>query len=788
MVGDLAQARRALETFTSKNHGHRHLETAWPYLGDVYLRLGDVSKAKQAYEQSLRDFPQGRLADRSRFGLGRALALDGDTEPALKVLRPLAERGGSEWTDRAWVQVGQLLAGSGQKAAAVEAFATLERVAPRSPLVAEARLGRAEALMSLGRRDEAEPLLRGLMGENPGKGDPGETTTPVLAARAALILGTDQLDRGAGAEALATLDDARKRWPRTSWTAALWFRSAEAARQLGQLDDARARFLKVAEVDPNDPWAADAWLRAASLALDARDRETARRLASEFAGRFPSSKLRADAHLIEARAELADGRPREAIALLNDARTREAPNPETAAALLYYLGLSYHADGQLARESEVFETLARDPNAPFAADALFMLGQGHVEAGRFAEAIAALEKYQVAKPDGDVADHALAHLATARLELGQTEAAEAIAATLAERFPASKALAPTRLRLAGKAAADRRFDAAANGFRQALSAAEQASDRALVTRARSGLGWALLEGGKPGDAAEVFGTLLADAPQDSLAPAAALGRARGIELAGKSAEAVSAYAFVSATYPRSSQADTAALARARLLVESGHPEQGSEAYAQLVAAKTGAGSIDSPLPGGLGRDGLLAEWGWALIDARKTEAADAVFTRLLDEFPASRHADDARFNLAESAYQARNYDRVAELLAPLAAPGSPSAPKLVEPALYRLGRTQVARKQWADAGRTFERLEAGFPTSPYRREARFWRAEAAQRDRRPENGRGRLRRAVGRAGRSGRSRRLRPDRTTPTSPVPGRPEALGRRRAGRRDLSRRRTQ
>ena len=36
-------ARQALETFTAGNPGHRYLETAWPYLGDVCFRLGDLA-------------------------------------------------------------------------------------------------------------------------------------------------------------------------------------------------------------------------------------------------------------------------------------------------------------------------------------------------------------------------------------------------------------------------------------------------------------------------------------------------------------------------------------------------------------------------------------------------------------------------------------------------------------------------------------------------------------------------------------------------------------------------
>lgn len=707
MLGELPVARQALEKFTAENPGHRHLETAWPYLGDVCLRLGDLPRARQAYDRALATHPEGRLAARAWFGLGRALALQGETEASLAAFRSLVERGGPEWTDRGWLQIGQLLAGSGEPARAVEAFETLERVAPRSLLVVEARLNRAEALLQIERRDEAEPILRAVAAEGP----------PALASQAALALGTAQLGRGEAAAALATLDEAIERSPRSPMAAALLFRSAEAALKLGQVDAARARFLKAAEADPDDPWADDAWLRAARLAIEGGDHEAARKLAAGFARRFPKSGLRADARLIEGRAALAGKRPKEAIAILVASLAEDKPGPDTAHAGRYYLGLAYRADGQAAKEAEVFDALARTTAAPVAADAQYMLGQGHVEARRFAEAIPPLEKYLAGKPDGEVADYALAHLAQAHLELGQPEAAEKALAQLAGRFPASKALSPTRLRLAEAALASKRPDRAAGWFRLVADG----DDPALATRARSGLGWALLDEGKPAEAAEAFASLIAAAPDDPLAADAALGRGRALELAREPGEALDAYTLVTERYAKTPQADLAALTRARLLVETKHPEEAARAFEQYLKAHPDPGS----LPPDARPDALLAEWGWALIDAGKAADADRVFARLLKEFPDSPHAADARFNLAESASLAKDYDEVVRLLTPLVAPDTKAPPKLIQSALYRMGRTQAARKEWADTARTFDRLNNDYPENPYRREARFWRAEAA---------------------------------------------------------------
>jgi TolA-binding protein len=68
---------------------------------------------------------------------------------------------------------------------------------------------------------------------------------------------------------------------------------------------------------------------------------------------------------------------------------------------------------------------------------------------------------------------------------------------------------------------------------------------------------------------------------------------------------------------------------------------------------------------------------------------------------------------------------VARLLEPLVAEGAAVEPRLVQPALYRLGRTQVERQDWSAAARTFARLVAEYPDGTFRREAQFWKAEVA---------------------------------------------------------------
>jgi len=706
VLGDLAAARKGLEEYVGTNNAgasdKRYLQAAWSHLGDVDLRLNDLPAARKAYENALAGHPQGSLASRARLGLGRVLSGLGEPDPALRVLRELATQGGAEWSDKAWLEVARIESAQGRSKEAVEALETLEKTTPRSPLIAEARLDRAEALGKLGRHDEAEAALK-LVVDDP--------SSP-LAAQASEALGSMLLARGKASEALTVFDQSTTRLANSPTASTLRYRAAEACLAMGKLNDARNRFLKLATDDPKAPLADDALLRAVAMTLDARDAATARRLVALFLTKFPESPLKGDVRLLDARASLALGQPKEAIQTLEASLEQDKPSPAVSQADTYYLGLAYQKDGQPDKAAEVLARLSKTPT-PVAADAQYLLGQTDFDAGRFEQAIPALEKYLAEKPKGEVADHALARIAQAQAELNRFEDAEATLAKLAQTFPDSPTLAPTRLRIAEAALVAKKYDRSAELFRVAA----EAPDPSMKARARSGLGWSLLRGEHPVEAAASFAAMLEASPDDPLAPEAAVTRGYALDQAKKPDEALAAYASALEKYPKSPQAGPAALAMARLQVEAKKLDDAARTFARVAQ--------DYPTTAGEPLDAVLNEWGWTLIDAGKPTEADAIFDRLLKEFPDSPKGADARYNLAVSAFAAKQFDRVLELIKPLVAEGATTRPQLARPALMLLGRAQIEKGDWSSATSTFTRLIADDTEGTFRRDARFWKAEAA---------------------------------------------------------------
>lgn len=727
MLGDLPAAREALEKFTADSESHANLETAWTYLGDVRLGLDDPGAARQAYEMSLKRFPDGRLVDRARYGLGRSLAALDETDAALGALEELVDRGGPDWIDKGLLQIGKIELGAGRFKEAEEAFARLAKAAPQSALRAEAELRRAEALLRLDRLDDAAALLQPL----------ADDASQPLSTDAALNLAVVDLRRDRAEEALKTLDVALDRAGASPQVPALLYRSAEALRALDRKDEARARFLKVAETDPNDPWADVAWREAARLALEAGDNAEAAKLAAAFAEKFPTSPLVAEVRLIQGRAAMAQGDPKAAIKALEplvDPKEAEkgGAKPVATAELLdkarYELALAHRADGQPEKADALLAGLAEDSGKATAADASFLIGQSHLEAGRFQEALADLRRYLEADPDGRVADHALAHETAAHLGLDQRDEAAKALAQLAERFPKSPALQPARLRLAEALAEAGESEKAIEQFRALIDATDPAAPSELKERAEFGLARALVKAGDPAAADSIFDAIIARAKDDAEASALALERAQAFEAAGKAKEAVAMFEKIESDYPKEAASLLAALARVRLLVAAEPPEldAAAEILGDLVSDSEKRERIEAF---GWSVDGFFAEWAWTLADAGKPDEADKAFQELLEKFPNGEYAADARFNLAESANQRGDFAEVVKLLSPLVESkdkgATPVPDRLLPDILYRLGRTQIELADWPKASKTLDRLIAEFPEGDHLREAQFLRAEAA---------------------------------------------------------------
>ena len=159
----------------------------------------------------------------------------------------------------------------------------------------------------------------------------------------------------------------------------------------------------------------------------------------------------------------------------------------------------------------------------------------------------------------------------------------------------------------------------------------EGADPSLAARARSGLGFALLEGGKAEEAAGVFAALQRQNPRRPARPGGRPGARPGARSGEEDRRGPGRLRpGRRGLSRRPSRPAWPTLARARLLVDAGRPDDAAQAFARYVQ--------DDPDPRAetarrRGLDAVLAEWGWALVDAGKAAEADKVFTRLLERVP-----------------------------------------------------------------------------------------------------------------------------------------------------------
>ncbi|MFM7592595.1 MAG: tetratricopeptide repeat protein, partial [Isosphaeraceae bacterium] len=325
-----------------------------------------------------------------------------------------------------------------------------------------------------------------------------------------------------------------------------------------------------------------------------------------------------------------------------------------------------------------------------------------------------------------LADHALAWLAISQWEIGKKQESAKTLKQLETDFSKSETLVPTALRL-GESALEAKDLPLAAAWLELVS--RQGEPGPLRARAYSGLGYVYSEMKRPADSAKAFATAAEMTKLDTpTAQESAMAASKVLENSGKFEESLAQLEKLLAVGDKlpESLAREGSLRKARLLSRAGKAPESAQAYA-VYADKY---LKDKPE----GADQILSEWAYLLLDAGKIADADKVFERILKETPGSKMAAEARLNLAESAYSAKDYDKVKSLLAELVdAKAKGQVDESVrESAIYRLARAELDQKHWDTSRELWTRLRTDYPKSPLAGESAFWLGEIAIRTDRPE--------------------------------------------------------
>lgn len=163
LAGDYRTAKSDLTAFREKYPDDALNAFTLPYLGDIALAKSDAAAAITHYRDALQRFPNGRLQDESRFGLGRALHAQNQLQEAERLYAAVAGKPESRLADGAQFYLGVAQFDQEKYDEAIVSFSAFEGRLAKSPWQANARLNRGLALLKLNRPSEAIKQLDAAM-------------------------------------------------------------------------------------------------------------------------------------------------------------------------------------------------------------------------------------------------------------------------------------------------------------------------------------------------------------------------------------------------------------------------------------------------------------------------------------------------------------------------------------------------------------------------------------------------------------------------------------------------
>ncbi|MFM9059202.1 MAG: tetratricopeptide repeat protein [Planctomycetaceae bacterium] len=620
--------------------------------------------AAEEWQALLTAHPQDPLALKGRYYLAICQLKNGDWPGAQKTLQAVvASKADADTIALARWELARGAFATAQAKPAPEAFAaaaaelqTYLAGAAGRPQAADALHFLGEALWQAGTRDEALAAWQRFLKEQPKS----PRLPEVLYA-----LGVGQAETGKRDEAAATLDRFAKEFPQHALAAdvALW--RADLATTAGRPADAEKILAPL--VAAKTPKAADALDRLGQARWSRKDWPGAAEAFARLAKEHADSPLAAAARVSAGRALVEAGRPADARPLFEQAAAGAGPAALDAAHRLAVLEIDA---GNRPRALEIADralaSAAQQKQKGLDPAVIPRLELDRVEAlwdmpGRRAEAATAADALVARHPGSSAAAPALVMAALALIEAKKpADAATRIDGFLARHAataPADSVLDLRAVRAEALLAAGRPADAA-DAYR-ALLTAEPKSPRRASWLLREGAAlstakeWqrahdalaaaaaelrgddraeavlldatALVELGKPADAAALLAPLAKDLPKWPRRPEALLLQVRALREAGDQRAARAVAEGLVKEFPEGPGADVAWHRLGQLRQDAKEHDAAIDAFAKSVALQ----------PQGPRAPWSLLATGWCHEAQGRLDEAITAWTRLVDEHPKS---------------------------------------------------------------------------------------------------------------------------------------------------------
>lgn len=732
LLDDLRAAQRELANFLERFPEDAYAERAIPYLADVEMRLGNFEKSEGLFRQSLEKYPNGELADDSRFGRARSLEGLQRYAEAEKVFEELASNPQGSRGAEALLNLGLRRYEDGKYAEAEQTFLKLEETYPTGNLIPLSRLHHGFSLYRQSKYEEAIAQFE-LLSKDPAQG-----------MIAGFWRGMANKNLGKVREAIEVFRQTIEVSQDDPIVESLLYQWGECERRMQNFKAAREQFQEVLKRFPEGELADDALHSSTVCALEEADIPRATELIAEFSKTFPNSNLKWSQELLRGRLLLLEKKNDEARNQFRRILV-ESNSDITKTWSRYYIAYSQYLDKEYRQALLMSEPLAAaveqlPPERRSELAGIHVL-QGTcllelakastdpAERRKLFEAVeAGAKKYLDSSPQGAQAQRAWGLRALAAAHGGDPARLQEIllklqGSSLGELDQAGKEeIGRTVHEIAEVAFSNKDFMLSTILF-QKLAELKPSDD--LQIKGLHGWGWSEYEVKRFPEASAQFRKLIEVAPAHELAADAAFMLGKCLEQEKKVEEAIAAFDRVASEYGKSKFGFSAALQKARLLAEADRKDEANQSYQKVY----------EEYPGEQDRDKLLDEWG--LMNYRKEDfaKADELFSKLVQEFPGSALADNARLILAESRLVTLKLenpdpetlgklDQVRDEFRKLAEESNSDA-EVKQTAYSQLMGIGVAKKDWQDVSAIAGKLRTEFPSGKYLVTAIYRQGEAA---------------------------------------------------------------
>ena len=669
LAGHTDQAKRDLQQFLTLHAKERLSAHVLGYLGEIALKEKNGTEAEQLYARSIRDFAGESTIDEARFGLAKALELQGKHQRAIGTYRKLAD-GDSRIADRALHGLAAANFIAKDFRAAASAWEEFEKRFSQSPLLPKVRLGLGRALLGSGEHQKAQSVFEKLASDEP------------LRAEATYWLGITHKAREDWNVAAETLASAAKAYPEHELTGSMVYHAADAF--IRAENSAKAVELIEAHTQ-NVSKSSSAELRYL-LAVGLQNQkdhgraiEVLKTINSATHGELGANVKAAFGHSLYSTSAFA-----EAIEPLNQylAAAPDGPAAERCRAELV-VALSRNARWNEARE-QLEELRTKHPTTILLAPAMQATAEAAQAAGQHQwarELFAALASSE--RPE-ERSPSALAGLAQVQQDAGELESSEKTLARLIEEHPKSpKSLEAALVRAQTLEKLDRPDGALAMYHRILESKANSTLVRqALMAAARV---HAKLQ--QHDDAVRLFERFAEDFAGDPEMDFALYGWAWSLRDKGDLPQSEELFQRL---HDEHRQSDLWADATYRLAESAARSKDYTRASGLLDELVSTASDTEIA-PSAIYLQGQIH------LVAGRTAAAVTAFERLVNNHAEHAILTSAMYWQAEAVYRSGNYEKAEELFARLASDPKTSAQTWAAMVMLRHGQALAQQKKWEQA-------------------------------------------------------------------------------------------